>query len=71
MTHQFAVGDIVRINNINQEAEVISLKEATGSEGPLLQVQLAGTKMYFPVKAVTLVRSAGEVQSDHPRNIET
>jgi hypothetical protein len=71
MSTQFNIGDIVRLNNTQQEAEVIGFDE--GSADPLLRVQLAGSqgKVYFPVKSVTLVRSGGTAQGNHPSKIVT
>lgn len=73
MTHEFHIGDIVRLRGTEQVAEVIGLKESTGSEGPLLHIELLGSRrrIYFPVKSTVLLSRANETQVGHPQKIET
>lgn len=70
MTHQFAVGDIVRMNNMYEVLEVMGFwpKDET-----LLLCRWVrdGGRCFVPAESVTLVAPCRNVQSDHPRKIET
>jgi signal peptidase I len=72
MSEQYSVGDVVRLNNTSQEAEVLELVDDinTRQHGPLLRVNLVGVDpariVYYPVRSVHLVRRAATVPGEQP-----
>jgi hypothetical protein len=67
MIHEFAVGDVVRMNGTKQEAEVLELTE-DDFRGELLRVKLLGVPaqaesvVYFTPQLVELVKAAAPEQ---------
>ena len=64
MSEEFNEGDVVKLNNTQQEAEVLEVVSVIGDEhhGALLRVNLLGVNppmiVYYPVRSVGLVRAA-------------
>ena len=64
MSEDYSVGDVIRLNNTQQEGEVLELITVVDDShhGPLLRVNLLDVNpamiVYYPVRSVSLVRKA-------------
>jgi hypothetical protein len=66
MSDEYNEGDVIRLNNTQQEGEILEVINVVSDEhhGPLLRVNLLDVKTpqiaYYPTRSVSLVRTAEE-----------
>jgi len=66
MSDEYGEGDVIRLNNTQQEGEILEVINVVSDEhhGPLLRVKLLNVDpamvVYYPTRSVSLVRKAEE-----------